>query len=320
MHIPDGFLDTKTVITTSVFSLAGLAASLGRERSRALSRHVSLIGLSAAFVFAAQMINFPVAGGTSGHLIGAVLIAVLLGPSAAVLVLSAVLIVQCFLFADGGVLALGANIFNMAIAGSFGGWFVYRLVRRIVPGQRGMYAGIIFASWFSTVLAAILCAGELAWSGTVAWSAAFTGMANVHMLIGIGEAVITVLVVRAIAHIRPELVENDRSIGSMFRGPEIIYGILAVAGIILFILPFASAWPDGLERFASTMGFEQKAVTAPPEHAPLSDYKVPGIGSPVHATVIAGCIGAAIVFILGLILAKYLAAKPGTPSHTSGEA
>ncbi|MGA2496180.1 MAG: energy-coupling factor ABC transporter permease [Tepidisphaeraceae bacterium] len=205
MHVPDGFLDAKTAIATGAMALAGLGVALRQARISLPPRRVPLLGLSAAFVFAAQMLNFPVAGGTSGHLIGAVLTAALLGPSAAVIVLSAVLIVQCFMFADGGVTALGANVFNMAIIGGVGGWAVYYAVSRMVSGPFGRVLAATFAAWFSTVLAAIACAGELAVSHTVAWRAAFPAMAGVHLLIGIGEGIITALVLAAIGKARPDL-------------------------------------------------------------------------------------------------------------------
>ena len=135
------------------------------------------------------MLNFPVAGGTSGHLVGSVLAAALLGPGAAVIALTAVLVVQCFVFADGGVLALGANIFNMGVVGALVGYALYRAVhRQLGGGLRGAVAAAAFASWVSTVLAAVCCAGELAVAGTVPWRVAFPAMAGVHMLIGVGEA------------------------------------------------------------------------------------------------------------------------------------
>src|SRR5271157_2966654 len=137
MHIPDGFLDLKTAAATGVLSAAALGVSLRRLNGSLPRRNVPLMGLAGAFVFAAQMVNFPVAGGTSGHLIGGVLVAALLGPAAALVVLTTVLIVQCFLFADGGVLALGANIFNMGIVGGVGGYWIYRLVCGALPGTRG---------------------------------------------------------------------------------------------------------------------------------------------------------------------------------------
>src|SRR5512142_358034 len=159
MHIPDGFIDGKTAVTTALLSVAGVGLALRQVRRRLPARRVPLLGLAAAFLFAAQMVNFPVAGGTSGHLMGGVLAAALLGPSAAIVVLTTVLIVQCFLFADGGVLALGANIFNMAIIGAAAGYAIYHGVRRWVPGTRGQVAAVAFAGWCSTVLAAVCCAG-----------------------------------------------------------------------------------------------------------------------------------------------------------------
>ncbi|MCY2932388.1 MAG: PDGLE domain-containing protein [Planctomycetota bacterium] len=205
MHIPDGFLDVKTATATGVLAAAGLGLALRQARRHLPARRVPLLGLSAAFVFAAQMINFPVAGGTSGHLIGGVLTAALLGPSAALIVISAVLIVQCFLFADGGVTALGANLFNMALIGGVGGWVVYHLLSRGVKGLFGRLVAAVVAGWASTVLASIACAGELAGSGTVGWRSAWPAMAGTHMVIGIGEGVITALVLAAIAKVRPEL-------------------------------------------------------------------------------------------------------------------
>src|SRR5512147_218372 len=138
MHIPDGFLDAKTALATGALAAAGLGLALRDARRSLPPRKVPLMGLSAAFIFAAQMLNFPVAGGTSGHLVGAVLASVLLGPSAAIVVMTAVLLIQCLLFADGGLLALGANLFNMAIVAVLGGHAVYRAVRRVLPDRRGL--------------------------------------------------------------------------------------------------------------------------------------------------------------------------------------
>ena len=124
MHIPDGFLDLKTAVATGVLSTAAVGISLRRLNGSLPRRKVPLMGLAGAFVFAAQMVNFPVAGGTSGHLMGGVLAAVLLGPAAGVVVITSVLIVQCLLFADGGIVALGANVFNMGVIGSAGGYAI----------------------------------------------------------------------------------------------------------------------------------------------------------------------------------------------------
>jgi len=306
MHIPDGFIDGKTAATTIALSAVGVGLALRQVRRRLPRRRVPLLGLAAAFLFAAQMINFPVYGGTSGHLLGGVLVAALLGPSAAIVVLTTVLIVQCFLFADGGVLALGANIFNMAIIGAAGGYGIYRLVCGILPGTRGRVAAIAFAGWCSTVLASIFCAGQLAWSHTVAWPAAFTAMAGVHMLIGIGEGLISALAFLAIQRTRPDLVGDVSEAEQPGLWSEFArYGLLATLGVALFVAPFACSWPDGLERVAARLGFEHKA--APPVLvAPAADYRVPGVRWAAGATALAGAAGTVVVFGLALLLARSL--------------
>ena len=306
MHIPDGFIDGKTAATTAALSAMGVGLALRQVRQKLPRRRVPLLGLAAAFLFAAQMINFPVYGGTSGHLVGGVLVAALLGPSAAIVVLTTVLIVQCFLFADGGVLALGANVFNMGIIGAAGGYWIYRLICRVLPGTRGQVAAVAFASWCSAVLAAIFCAGQLAWSRTVAWPVAFTAMAGVHMLIGIGEALISALVFLAIRRIRPDLVDEASDTGQPRLWDEFVrYGLLAALGVALFIAPFACSWPDGLERVAARLGFEDKA-TRPVLVAPASGYRVPGVHWAAGATALAGAAGAVVVFALALLLARSL--------------
>lgn len=307
MHIPDGFLDAKTAATAGALAAGGLALALRQVRVRLPRRRVPLMGLAAAFVFAAQMLNFPVAGGTSGHLVGGVLAAVLLGPSAAVVVMSAVLIVQCFLFADGGVLALGANVFNMAIVGVVMGYGIYRVVRRLFGGLRGLVMASAFAGWCSTVLAAISCTGQLASSGTVVWSVAFPAMANIHMLIGLGEALITALVVVGIARARPELVEEGAP--PQRYGEFAAFGLLVALGLALLVAPQASSFPDGLEKVAATFGFEHKATTVPLVAVPMGDYRLPGVKSAAWATAWAGAIGTVVVFALAWLLARSLTPK-----------
>jgi cobalt/nickel transport system permease protein len=279
------------------------------------------MGLSAAFVFAAMMLNFPVAGGTSGHMVGGVLCSVLLGPSAAILVITSVLIVQCFVFADGGVLALGANVFNMAIVCSVGGYYVYRLVHRLLPGLRGQLAAVAFASWVATVAASIVCAGELALSRTVPWSIAFPAMAGVHMLIGIGEAIITTLVIYTISQSRPDLLEGIAPQGPGRRYREVMaFGLLIALGLALFVAPFACPWPDGLDHVAKRLGFRNHAITSRAVPSPIPDYLFPGIKSAGVATSIAGLVGTVVTFGLSLLLARTLVppakaeATEGTPS------
>ncbi len=304
MHIPDGFLDTKTVIATAALSGVAVGASL-RTLNRSLPRRqVPLMGLAAAFVFAAQMVNFPIAGGTSGHLMGGVLTAVLLGPAAGIVVMAAVLIVQCLLFADGGVLALGANIFNMGVIGTVGGFGIYRAVYGILGSERGRFIAIAVGAWGSTILAATVCAGELAWSGTAPWDAAFTAMVNVHMLIGLGEAVITVLVLSVIRASRPglftdPLMPRTRDHYVLF----VTYGVTAALGIAFFVAPFASPLPDGLEHAVAQLGIHGSSLP-PATTSPMPGYVIPGMGSPVAATAVAGAIGTVVVFFVGYLLAR----------------
>jgi len=186
------------------------------------------------------------------------------------------------------------------------GYGIYRLVCGILPGTRGRVAAIAFAGWCSTVLASIFCAGQLAWSHTVAWPAAFTAMASVHMLIGIGEGLISALAFLAVQRARPDLVGDVSEAEQGGLWSEFArYGLLATLGVALFVAPFACSWPDGLERVAARLGFEHKA--APPMWvAPASDYRVPGVHWAAGATALAGAAGTVVVFGLALLLARSL--------------
>ncbi|UCD85880.1 MAG: cobalt transporter CbiM [Deltaproteobacteria bacterium] len=210
MHIPDGFLDTKTWVTLGVVSAGTVGLALRKASKKIGEKQIPLMGVLAAFIFAAQMLNFPVAGGTSGHFMGGVLAAILLGPLAGVLIMAIVLIIQCLVFQDGGLTALGANIFNMGIIGALVGYYFYLGLSRMVAGTRGMFIGAFIASWLSIVLAAGACAAELAVSGTVPLKVALPAMAGVHGLIGIGEGLITVAVLSLILKARPDLLETEK--------------------------------------------------------------------------------------------------------------
>jgi cobalt/nickel transport system permease protein len=212
MHIPDGFLDTATSVGAWVVSAGGVAYAVRRVSKELQERQVPLIGVTAAFIFAAQMINFPVAGGTSGHLLGGALAAILLGPWAGMLVLTSVLTVQALLFQDGGLLALGANILNMAIIGVLVGWVVYRGLGRLLHKGRSEMAITGFAAaWTSVVVAALVAALELTISGVFSASVAFTAMGSVHALIGLGEGLITAAVLSFLGVTRPDLLELGRA-------------------------------------------------------------------------------------------------------------
>lgn len=304
MHIPDNMLDAKTAIGTGALAVAGLGYALRRCRIELPQKRVPLLGLTAAFVFAAQMINFPIPGGTSGHLIGSTLVAILLGPSAAVVVLACVLLIQCFMFGDGGVTALGANTFNMGIVAMLAGYTVYRLlVGRNEAMSRRIMAAVV-AGWAATIAAAFFCAAELAISGTAPWRTLLHAMMWWHMFIGMGEGIITALVISALAGARPELLSVRPASGGGYR-ELMMYGLLISLAIGMIASPWASGNPDGLDRTAKDLKFTQEDAE-PVVPAPVPDYKIPGIGSEAVATAIAGGVGTLAVFGLGLLMARIL--------------
>ena len=313
MHLPDGFLDAKTALVAGALAVGGVAAAVRGVRRTMPASRMPLLGTAAAFVFAAQMLNFPVAGGTSGHLVGATLAAVLLGPFASVIVMTCVLVLQCFLFQDGGLTALGANVLNMGLVATAVGYAVFALLRRgLGEGLRARLLATAFAAWCSTVAAAVACAGELAASGTVPWSTALPAMAGVHMLIGVGEALITTLVVASVARLRPELLDGE---GRSPRGARAAFagqGLVVALGLAAFVAPFACGWPDGLEAVAGALGFEH-AARGSVLPAPWPDYTVAGLPSPVLSTVLAGLLGTLLAFGFAWGLARRL--TPSRPTR-----
>jgi len=211
VHIPDGFLNLATVTTTAVVSAGGVAGAIRFTKDKLKEKQVPLMGVLAAFIFAAQMLNFPIAGGTSGHVMGAALAAILLGPWAAVLIMTCVLVAQSLIFQDGGLLALGANIFNMGIIGSFASYGVYRLVMGLLgQGRKSRLLGGFTGAWFAMFLAAIACALELAFSGTSPLRVVLPAMAGVHALIGIVEGLITTAVLSVVMASRADLIGLPR--------------------------------------------------------------------------------------------------------------
>jgi cobalt/nickel transport system permease protein len=206
MHIPDGFLNTGTSIAAWAASAGSIGYAVRRVSHTLGERQVPLMGVTAAFIFAAQMLNFTVVGGTSGHLLGGALAAILLGPWAGMLVITSVLTIQALLFQDGGLLALGANILNMAVIGVLVGWVVYTGLSRLLGNRPwATFAAGFAAGWLSVEIAALAAATELGLSGTLAWQVVLPTMGGVHALIGIGEGLITVGVLAFLRVTRPDL-------------------------------------------------------------------------------------------------------------------
>ena len=207
MHIPDGFLSAPVWVAAGGIAAAVVAVSAARLGKQGLEeKQVPLMGVAGAFIFAAQMVNFPIASGTSGHLGGGVLAALLLGPWAGTLVMTAVLVVQALLFQDGGITALGANVLNLGILPCLLGFVLFRLLRRLLPGSRGTLIGAFLTAWLLTVLGAGLAAVQLALSGTVPLGLALPAMAGIHALIGIGEGLITAAALAFLLRVRRDLV------------------------------------------------------------------------------------------------------------------
>jgi len=205
MHIPDGFLTAPVWTSTWLLSAGGVGYCLKKAKEEIKDRSIPLMGVLAAFIFIAQMINFPVIGGTSGHLLGAVLLAVMVGPFAGAVVMTTVLIVQCLIFHDGGLTAMGANILNLSLISTLGGYGIYRLIRGRSENQRRVLLAVFFAAWLSIIFAAVACALELALSGTSPLHLVLPAITGIHALIGIGEGIITVFLVGCILKVRPDL-------------------------------------------------------------------------------------------------------------------
>jgi cobalt/nickel transport system permease protein len=262
MHAPDGFLNAGTAVTTGVVSAGAIGASLRQMRTSLRDRQVPLAGLAAAFIFAAQMVNFPVAAGTTGHLLGGALAAILLGPAAGAVVVTVVVVVQALAFADGGLTALGYNVLNMALVTAFGGYAIFVLSRRVLPDTAtGVIAATALAAGLSVPLSAM--AFSIEWlfgaSAPVPFDTVFGAMVGVHLLIGIGEGAISALVIGAVLAARPDLVHGARDLtraqaasrtGVSMRGAALGAALVTLV-VAAVVSQFAAAPPDGLERVAT---------------------------------------------------------------------
>jgi cobalt/nickel transport system permease protein len=316
MHIPDGLLSAPVCAASAVLSAGAVGAAGARSRALIGTRAIVWMGVTAAFLFAAQMINFPVASGTSGHLIGGVLAAALLGPSAAAIVMTSVLIVQCFLFADGGAVALGANVLNMGLVQPVVGFVVYRAIgARARSGGARQLVAIAFGSWVATVVAAAVCAGELALSGVVRPGPALAAMLGVHAVIGLGEAGIAALVLATILRLQPELAELSRR---QARGGHVAasaaLGLAVCLGLAFFVSPFACRWPDGLEHAVEHLGVRPSQMRF--DNAALLPDALGGAGA-LSVSLAAGA-GTALAFFLCVVVGLCLAPRGRVAPNAAG--
>ncbi|MFI9233491.1 energy-coupling factor ABC transporter permease [Streptomyces rimosus] len=345
MHVPDGFIDAPVSAAAGVLAAAAVAVSLrgarrelggtGPHTGLGAERTAPLAGLVAAFIFAVQMLNFPVAAGTSGHLLGGALAAILVGPYTGVLCVSVVLLMQSVLFADGGLTALGVNITDMAVVTVLVAYGIFRGLVKVLPrGRRAVTAAAFVAAAVSVPAAAVAFTGLYALGGTtdVPIATVFAAMTGVHVLIGLGEAAITALTVGAVLAVRPDLVYGARGLAkplelrtSPLAGPAAAAGerepepaeparpvaarrstrrvwLAGVAAALVCaggLSYYASTSPDGLEKVARDQGIDAKAEEHAAKDSPLADYSVKDIANPRISGGLAGVIGVGATLAVG---------------------
>lgn len=326
MHVPDGFIDAPTSAVTGVVAAGALAVSLRGARRELDERTAPLAGLVAAFIFAVQMLNFPVAAGTSGHLLGGALAAILVGPCTAVLCVSVVLLMQGVLFADGGLTALGVNITDMAIVTTVVAYAVFKGLLAVLPrSRRSITAASFVAALLSVPAAAVVFTLIYAIGGTtdVSIGKVATAMIGVHVLIGIGEAVITALTVAAVVAVRPDLVHGARGLrqklqlrvgGELVDAPDAapapaaartsrrtvwITGLVTSLVLAGFVSFYASANPDGLEKVAHDKGIDKRTQPHHSSDSPLADYGVKDVANARLSGGLAGVIGVGVTAVAG---------------------
>lgn len=301
LHIPDGFLSTVVSLVFWALTIIAVAIAISKTNKSLGERQIPLMGIMAAFIFAAQMLNFPVAGGTSGHFLGGALAAIVLGPWAGILVMTAVIAVQALLFQDGGLLVMGANIFDMGILTAIIGFGLYRSVSGSANKTLKLaVAGA--AAWLSTMAAALLTALQLWISGTSSLQIVLPAMLGVHALIGIGEAIVTAAALGFIFQTRPDLLQAESVAEKGGRGWILAGTLVALAAVLL--APFASGDPDGLERVAEDLGFLEAGLDAP--YQILPDYTIPFLGETALSTIVAGIVGALVMLGMMVVIGSLL--------------
>lgn len=260
MHVPDGFINAQVSAATGIISLGTLWAYIRNAKNLVADKLIALTGMMSALIFVLQMINFPIAAGTSGHLLGGALAVIVLGPSLGVICISIVVVIQSLLFADGGLSALGVNVLNMAIITSLTGWFTITFWKKLFgESQFTLISGSVIAGLLSVVFSSIAFVLEYAIGGTVSvpLGNVLIAMISTHLLIGLGEGVITALIVSLLLRVRSDLVYvNSKKNKSNTLSTS--YGVfIALILSLTLVTPYASSSPDGLESVASDFGFEE---------------------------------------------------------------
>ncbi len=297
-HIPDGFLSAPVIVGTAAVSAGSLAFAVRRSRRTLEEREAPILGAATAFVFAAQMLNFPLGAGTSAHLLGGVLVAALVGPWSGMLVLFAVLLVQALLFQDGGIAALGANTLNVAVIGVGVGFVLYRWGLGLTgDGARRRMLAAAVAAFASTTLVGIVVAVELALSDTVPLVPALAAVGGGHVLVGIGEGVLTGAILALVTRSRPELLATHGAVGRSTRRWA-YSAVLASGGIAVAAAYVASARPDTLEAALQGLGVSDSVTSY--LKSPLAGY-----AAPIEGAWVAAIVGVVVVFLLVWTFARF---------------
>lgn len=310
MHAPDGFLNIGTAAATAGISAGVVGIAFRQARSELKEKQIPLAGITAAFIFAAQMFNFPVAAGTTGHLLGGALGAILLGPAVGTVVVTIVVVIQAVVFADGGLTALGYNVLNMAVVTSFGGYAIFRLFRTVLPkSATGVTAATGLASGLSVVLGAAAFSVEWLFGATVPvpFDTVFGAMVGVHLLIGIGEGVLSALAIGAVLASRPDLVHGARDLERSQiadRSPVktrtfFLAGVLVALLFASIVSQFSGTGPDGLGRMATETGIIGRAADHALAGGVFAGYATAGLGNGPLSLAIAGASGVAITLFVG---------------------
>jgi cobalt/nickel transport system permease protein len=296
-HIPDGFLSPQVIAATAALSVGALALAARKSKDNLGEQEAPLLGAATAFVFAAQMLNFPLGAGTSAHLLGGVLVAVLVGPWVAMLVLFSVLLVQALLFQDGGIAALGANTLNMAVLGVGGGYVVYRwLLALLGSGFRRQIAAAAAGAYVSAVLVGTGVALELALSGTLPLLPAVVAIGGGHLAVGFLEALLTGAILAVLLRTHPRMLADMAARAPSRR--KLAYAVVSISGLLAILAGYvASSRPDVLERAVRRLGID--GMIGSYFSGPFADYTAP-LGGPWVAAV-AGIIA---VFAFGIVVSR----------------
>ena len=301
MHVPDGFINVQVSAATGLLSFGTLWAYIRSAKTLIADKFIALTGMMSALIFVLQMINFPIAAGTSGHLLGGALAVIVLGPRLGLICLSVVVIIQSLLFADGGLSALGVNILNMAIVTCATGWVIVKYwLKFIGKNKTSIIAASVVSGIITVVFSSIAFTLEYAIGGTISIpvSSVLVAMISTHFLIGIGEGIITALIVGLLVRVRPDLVyaydRNDSNTTNVS-----LYGLFIVLILLLaLITPFASSSPDGLESVAENFGFQETDGVV----LLLEDYGINAINNNFISTVLSGLIGVIVIVAMFTIV------------------